>query len=141
MTNAEEKSALWQLRNHPMMIGGDAFHDVIMQANINPAFVAGYEEAEGEWKELVYRLAEAILFDWDNKEDFAKDVLVKIKGETEPDLSRYLVRSETDGVVIKTDKHVSVRYASFYGTNRYLYGQKMDGFRPGDDVKIVIMKK
>lgn len=77
-----------------MMIGGDAFHDVMLQANVNPAFVAGFEEAEAEWSALVYRLAEAIMFDWDNKVEFARDVLKKMKGDEDVDLERYSVMNK-----------------------------------------------
>ena len=48
MTKAEEKSVEWQLANNPMAIGGDAFADMIAEYNVNPAFVAGYKQAEKE---------------------------------------------------------------------------------------------
>lgn len=46
MTKATQKSIEWQKANHPMAIGGDAFADMVDSFNVNPAFVAGYKEAE-----------------------------------------------------------------------------------------------
>ena len=46
MDKAEQKSIEWQKANHPMAIGGDAFADIVDSFNVNPAFVAGYKEAE-----------------------------------------------------------------------------------------------
>ena len=46
MDKATQKSIEWQKANHPMAIGGDAFADMIDSFNVNPAFVAGYKEAE-----------------------------------------------------------------------------------------------
>ena len=43
---AEQKSIEWQKANNPMAIGGDAFADVVDSFNVNPAYVAGYKEAE-----------------------------------------------------------------------------------------------
>ena len=48
MTRAEKKSVEWQMANHPMAIGGAAFADMVERMNINPAYVAGYEERERE---------------------------------------------------------------------------------------------
>lgn len=46
MDKATQKSIEWQKANHPIAIGGDAFADTIDSFNVNPAFVAGYKEAE-----------------------------------------------------------------------------------------------
>lgn len=46
MDKATQKSIEWQKANHPMVIGGDAFADIVDSFNVNPAFVAGYKEAE-----------------------------------------------------------------------------------------------
>ena len=46
MDKATQKSIEWQKAYNPMAIGGDAFADVIDSYNVNPAFVAGYKEAE-----------------------------------------------------------------------------------------------
>lgn len=46
MDTATQKSIEWQKANNPMAIGGDAFADLIDSYNVNPAFVAGYKEAE-----------------------------------------------------------------------------------------------
>ena len=46
MTRAEKRSVEWQMANQPMAMGGAAFADMVERANINPAFVAGYEERE-----------------------------------------------------------------------------------------------
>ena len=46
MDKATQKSIEWQKANHPMAIGGDAFADMVDSFNVNPAFVAGYKEAE-----------------------------------------------------------------------------------------------
>ena len=46
MDKATQKSIEWQKANHPMAIGGDAFADTVDSFNVNPAYVAGYKEAE-----------------------------------------------------------------------------------------------
>lgn len=46
MDKATQKSIEWQKANYPMAIGGDAFADMVDSYNVNPAFVAGYKEAE-----------------------------------------------------------------------------------------------
>ena len=46
MDKATQKSIEWQKANHPIAIGGDAFTDMVDSFNVNPAFVAGYKEAE-----------------------------------------------------------------------------------------------
>lgn len=46
MDKAIQKSIEWQKANNPMAIGGDAFEDMIDSYNVNPAYVAGYKEAE-----------------------------------------------------------------------------------------------
>ena len=68
MSKAEEKSIEWQKANHPMVIGGDAIADIVDSFNVNPAFVAGYKEAEKDLIPLINRLCEAILFDWKDKD-------------------------------------------------------------------------
>ena len=55
MTRAEKKSAEWQMVNHPMAFGGDAFADMIERMNVSPAYVAGYEEREKELFALAQR--------------------------------------------------------------------------------------
>ena len=52
MDRATQKSIEWQKTNHPMAIGGDAFADMVDFLNVNPAFVAGYKEAEKDTIEL-----------------------------------------------------------------------------------------
>ena len=56
MDKATQKSIEWQKANHPMAIGGDAFADMVDSFNVNPAFVAGYKEAEKDlaltWKDV-----------------------------------------------------------------------------------------
>ena len=46
MDKATQKSIEWQKANNTMAIGGDAFADMVDSFNVNPAFVAGYKEAE-----------------------------------------------------------------------------------------------
>lgn len=46
MDKATQKSIEWQKAHNPMAIGGDAFGDMIDSYNVNPAYVAGYKEAE-----------------------------------------------------------------------------------------------
>lgn len=46
MDKATQKSIEWQKATHPMAIGGDAFADIVDSFNVNPAFIAGYKEAE-----------------------------------------------------------------------------------------------
>lgn len=56
MDKATQKSIEWQKANHPMAIGGDAFADIVDSFNVNPAFVAGYKEAEKDlaltWEDM-----------------------------------------------------------------------------------------
>lgn len=42
-------------------------------------YKAGAAEERKEWTALVYRLCEAILFDWDNKVEFARETARKLK--------------------------------------------------------------
>lgn len=51
MTNDEirKASAEWQMANHPICIGGDAFADIAERMNVNPAFVAGVEWAQKQF--------------------------------------------------------------------------------------------
>lgn len=43
------------------------------------AYSEGYNKSEAEWSALVYRLSEAILFDWPNKVDFARASMRALK--------------------------------------------------------------
>lgn len=56
MDKATQKSIEWQKANNPMAIGGDAFVDMVDSFNVNPAFVAGYKEAEKDlaltWEDI-----------------------------------------------------------------------------------------
>ena len=52
-----------------------------------------------------------------------------------------MMHDALEGEVIKTDKHTSVRYKSFYGTDRYFYGIADKQFKPGDKVRIVVLKE
>lgn len=52
-----------------------------------------------------------------------------------------MMHDAVEGEVIKTDKHTSVRYKSFYGTDRYFYGIADKQFKPGDKVRIVVLKE
>ena len=56
MDKATQKSIEWQKANHPMAIGGDAFADMVDSFNVNPAYVAGYKEAEKDleltWEDI-----------------------------------------------------------------------------------------
>lgn len=84
MDKATQKSIEWQKANHPMVIGGDAFADIVDSFNVNPAFVAGYKEAEKDLIPLINRLCEAILFDWEDKDqaELAWKIQSQIKEET-----------------------------------------------------------
>ena len=42
-------------------------------------FVKGYQKATKDLVPLIHRLAESILFDWDNRVDVAKEVLKKLQ--------------------------------------------------------------
>lgn len=55
MDKATQKSIEWQKANNPMAIGGDAFADIVDSFNVNPAFVAGYKEAEKDTIERAVR--------------------------------------------------------------------------------------
>lgn len=83
MDKATQKSIEWQKTNHPMVIGGDAFADMVDSFNVNPAFVAGYKEAEKDLIPLINRLCEAILFDWEDKAKLALKIQGQIKKEGE----------------------------------------------------------
>ena len=56
MDKATQKSIEWQKANYPMAIGGNAFADIVDSINVNPAFVAGYKEAEKDlaltWEDI-----------------------------------------------------------------------------------------
>ena len=52
-----------------------------------------------------------------------------------------MMKNAVEGVVIKTDKHTSVRYKSFYGTDRYFYGIADKQFKPDDKVWFSIVKE
>lgn len=51
-----------------------------------------------------------------------------------------MMKEAVEGKVIKTDKHTSVRYKSFYGTDRYFYGIADKQFKPGNKVRIIVLK-
>ena len=53
---------------------------------------------------------------------------------------KQMMKEAVEGEVIKTDKHTSVRYKAFYGTDRYFYGIADKQFKPGDKVRIIIVK-
>ena len=57
------------------------------------------------------------------------------------DKEKQMMKEAVEGKVIKTDKHTSVRYESFYGTRRYFYGIANKQFKPGDKVRIIIVKE
>ena len=81
MDKATQKSIEWQKANHPMAIGGDAFADMVDSFNVNPAFVAGYKEAEKDLAltaEDVRKLIEI----WMNLPDFPVRSLSQIAEET-----------------------------------------------------------
>lgn len=42
-------------------------------------YKAGASDERKNWTALVYRLCEAILFDWKNKEEFARETALKLK--------------------------------------------------------------
>lgn len=54
---------------------------------------------------------------------------------------KQMMKEAVEGEVIKTDKHTSVRYKAFYGTDRYFYGIADKQFKPGDKVRIIIVKE
>lgn len=56
-------------------------------------------------------------------------------------MKEQMLKEAVEGVVIKTGKHTSVRYPSFYGTDRYFYGIADNQFKPGDKVRIIIVKE
>ena len=49
------------------------------------------------------------------------------------------MKDAVEGEVIKTNKHTSVRYKSYYGTDRYFYGIADKQFKAGDKVRIIIL--
>ena len=57
MSKAEQKSIEWQKAHNPMAIGGANFSDIVDMYNVNPAYVAGYEQAEKDlaltWEDVV----------------------------------------------------------------------------------------
>ena len=79
MDKATQKSIEWQKANYPMVIGGDAFTDIVDSFNVNPAFVAGYKEAQKDlaltWEDMKDVIAaEGSIYDENNgnsKEVFA----------------------------------------------------------------------
>lgn len=50
---AEQKSIEWQKAHNPMAIGGGNFADIVDMYNTNPAYIAGYEQAEKDLIPLV----------------------------------------------------------------------------------------
>ena len=47
---------------------------------VQPFYQEGYEKAEEDLVPLIHKLAESVLFDWDNRAEVAKDVLIKLQG-------------------------------------------------------------
>ena len=107
---------------------------------------------EGLEEEIVKYLST----EWELDEDLNKDEPIYIYDCTWEDLKilarhfaqwgaehakEELMKKAVEGKVIKTDKHTSVRYESFYGTRRYFYGIADKQFKPGDKVRIIICKK
>lgn len=43
------------------------------------AYIKGWEESERGLIQMVHELAEAVLFDWDNKADVAREVITALK--------------------------------------------------------------
>lgn len=43
------------------------------------AFVKGWEEVERELLPMLKELTEAVLFDWDNKADVAREISIRLK--------------------------------------------------------------
>ena len=64
-----------------MAIGGDAFADIVDSFNVNPAFVAGYKEAEKDLA-LTKEDVEALIEIWMNLPDFHATSLSQIAEET-----------------------------------------------------------
>ena len=56
MDKATKKSIEWQKANNPMAIGGDAFADMVDSFNVNPAYIAGYKDAQKDlaltWEDI-----------------------------------------------------------------------------------------
>ena len=88
MDKATQKSIEWQKSNHPMAIGGDTFADMVDSFNVNPAFVAGYKEAEKDlaltWEDVkkIVTIADSMLthtawdaVDWPDKQKYYEEVL------------------------------------------------------------------
>lgn len=88
MDKATQKSIEWQKANSPMAIGGDAFADFIDAYNVNPAFVAGYKEAEEDlaltWEDVkaIVTVADSMLthtawdaIDWPDEQKYYEEVL------------------------------------------------------------------
>lgn len=68
-----------------------------------------------------------------------EDTLIFRKGVEEG--RRLMMEDAVEGEVVKTNKHTSVRYKSYYGTDRYFYGIADKQFKAGDKVKIYIVKE
>ena len=78
--------------------------------------------------------------EWQKKQmPMPEDTLIFRKGVEEG--KRLMMEEVVEGEVVKTDKHTSVRYKSFYGTDRYFYGIADKQFKPGDKVRIIIVKE
>ena len=63
---AEEAWAVYEYREHPKGL-------------YYTCYVDGYEQAEKDLIPLINRLCEAILMDWENKADVARETLTKLK--------------------------------------------------------------
>ena len=76
--------------------------------------------------------------EWHQKQmPLPEDTLIYQKGVKEG--KRLMMEEAVEGEVIKTDKHTSIRYKSFYGTDRYFYGIADKQFKAGDKVRIIIL--
>lgn len=88
MDKATQKSIEWQKANYPMVIGGDTFADIVDSFNVNPAYVAGYKEAEKDlaltWEDVkaIVTTADSMLthtawdvIDWPDEQKYYEEVL------------------------------------------------------------------
>ncbi len=85
MSKAEERAFEYQMSIGPNVIGGAGLlsEDEFKKLNINHHFKAGYEQAEKELIPLINRLCEAILFEWKDAADLARETLTQIKEREE----------------------------------------------------------
>ena len=94
MDKATQKSIEWQKAHHPMAIGGDAFADMVDSCNVNPAFVAGYKEAEKDfalnWEDVkaIVTIADSMLthtawdaIDWPDEQKYYEETVEQAKNQ------------------------------------------------------------